>query len=284
MVILCLGIFFVVVLLFLGWAIFPGVRTWLGNGIANSTERTAGWLRRGGRGLGRSTTAGASAARRGVTNAGRVAGDYRLMLVGLVLIVTFPSLAVMHMQGLLAFDDFQPSEEISNELVARLLRGEHLVPPEPPPPEVFTTRKVKLVRPHLARANREWSRLKPGFRRRLLAVYQVMQQKYGYNMVLIEGYRSPERQRKLLAMDSNVTNAGPYESYHQFGLAADSAFMRNGELVIAINNEWTMRGYQLYGKVAERFGLTWGGEWEIKDYGHVELRNSKYPDPTTYNP
>lgn len=282
MVILWLALFLFVVLLLLAFAIFPGTRTWSSNIATRVTTRIGAWLRLGGRGVHHSTRAGATVAHHGAKRAGRIAGDYRLMLIGLVLIVTFPSLAVMHMKGLLDFDDFQPKEEISNELVTRLLRGEHLVPPEPPPPEVFTTQKVKLVRPHLAHANREWSRLKPAFRQRLLAVYQVMQQKYGYNMVLIEGYRSPERQRKLLA--EGATNAGPYESYHQFGLAADSAFMRNGELVIAINDEWTMRGYKLYGKVAERFGLTWGGDWNLKDYGHVELRNSKYPDPTTYNP
>ncbi len=33
-----------------------------------------------------------------------------------------------------------------------------------------------------------------------------------------------------------------------------------------------MRGYQLYGQVAESLGLTWGGRWKMMDFGHIELR------------
>ena len=63
------------------------------------------------------------------------------------------------------------------------------------------------------------------------------------------------------------------QSYHQYGLAADSAFYRNGKLVISEKDPWAMRGYQLYGKTAQEVGLVWGGSWKsIKDLGHVELR------------
>jgi peptidoglycan L-alanyl-D-glutamate endopeptidase CwlK len=31
-----------------------------------------------------------------------------------------------------------------------------------------------------------------------------------------------------------------------------------------------MRGYQLYGMVAEQVGLVWGGRWKMMDLGHVE--------------
>ena len=69
-----------------------------------------------------------------------------------------------------------------------------------------------------------------------------------------------------------MTRAGAYESYHQYGLAADSAFRRDGRIVIAETDPWAMRGYELYGQVAHSVGLTWGGEWTLKDFGHVELR------------
>ena len=61
-------------------------------------------------------------------------------------------------------------------------------------------------------------------------------------------------------------------SYHQHGLAADFAFLRDGRIVISEQDPWAMRGYALLGEIAEATGLTWGGRWSLKDYGHVELR------------
>jgi peptidoglycan L-alanyl-D-glutamate endopeptidase CwlK len=157
--------------------------------------------------------------------------------------------------------------------VAALLQGENLVPPPPLPPEVFTTREVELVRPRLSEASREWVLLDADFRQRLLMAFKVMRERHGYDMVLIEGYRSPERQEALRSQGAHVTQAGALRSYHQFGLAADCAFYRDGKLVISERDPWAMRGYQLYGAVAEELGLTWGGRWaSISDFGHVELR------------
>jgi peptidoglycan L-alanyl-D-glutamate endopeptidase CwlK len=34
-----------------------------------------------------------------------------------------------------------------------------------------------------------------------------------------------------------------------------------------------MRGYQLYGQVAESLGMVWGGRWAMMDFGHTELRS-----------
>jgi peptidoglycan L-alanyl-D-glutamate endopeptidase CwlK len=89
---------------------------------------------------------------------------------------------------------------------------------------------------------------------------------------LLEGYRSPARQDLLAAMGSAVTNARAFQSWHQYGLAADCAFLRDGKLVISEKDPWAMRGYQLYGEVAESLGLTWGGRWTMMDFGHTELR------------
>ena len=100
----------------------------------------------------------------------------------------------------------------------------------------------------------------------------IMKEKHGYEMVLLEGYRSPERQQKLAAMRPSVTNAAAFQSWHQYGLAADSAFLRNGRIVITEKDPWAMRGYQLYGEAAESVGLTWGGRWQMMDLGHTELR------------
>ncbi len=167
------------------------------------------------------------------------------------------------------FDDFG---DVRNEQLAHLLAGEQLVPPPPLPPSVFVTAEVEVVRPLLASADRRWDLMDPAFVQRVLLAFKIMRDEHGYDMALLEGYRSPERQNQLAAKGSNVTMAGAWQSYHQFGLAADCAFMRNGKLVISEKDPWAMRGYQLYGQVAEQLGLTWGGRWQMMDLGHIEWR------------
>ncbi|BBP00046.1 M15 family metallopeptidase [Sulfuriferula nivalis] len=167
------------------------------------------------------------------------------------------------------FDDTQI--RASNYQVTELLQGEHLVPPSALPPEMFTTKEVTLIRPSLIDASRNWQLLDDDFAQRLLLTFKIMKERYGYDMTILEGYRSPERQNKLASMGTNVTNAAAYQSYHQFGLAADCAFQRDGKLVITEKDPWAMHGYQLYGEVAESLGLHWGGRWKMMDFGHIEL-------------
>ncbi|MGO1742708.1 M15 family metallopeptidase [Psychrobacter sp. FME5] len=125
---------------------------------------------------------------------------------------------------------------------------------------------------NIKNADRNWKKMNSDFVQRLLTVYKVMSEQYGYDMVLLEGYRSPVRQARLLKKGSHVTKAGSYKSYHQFGLAGDSAFIRNGKIVISEKDPWAMQGYRLYGEVAKSAGLVWGGDWKMMDLGHVELR------------
>lgn len=159
-------------------------------------------------------------------------------------------------------------------VVASLLDGEQLVPPAALPPAVFVTPEAGADRTELATASREWMLLDPDFRQRLLLVFRAME-RHGYRMVLLEGYRSPERQQMLAQLGPHVTNAKAFQSYHQFGLAADSAFYRSGRLVISEKDPWAMEGYRLYGQYAESFGLVWGGRWQMRDFGHVELRRGR---------
>ncbi|WP_354681639.1 M15 family metallopeptidase [Cupriavidus plantarum] len=170
------------------------------------------------------------------------------------------------------FDD--ESLRAPDEKIATLLNGERLVPPPPLPPDVFTTAEVERIRPAIREASRNWEQLDADFKQRLLLVFKLMRDEHGYEMALLEGYRSPERQARLAALGSNVTQAGAYHSYHQFGLAADCAFYRDGKLVISEKDAWAMRGYELYGQIAESAGLTWGGRWKMMDLGHVELRRA----------
>lgn len=168
----------------------------------------------------------------------------------------------------------EPLRRPVNRQVAQLLEGEHLTPPLPLPPLAFTTADVTLVRPMLGGASRDWEQLDDAFGQRLLRVFHVMREQHGYEMALLEGYRSPQRQEQLAAAGPHVTSARAYQSQHQFGQAADCAFVRDGKLVISERDPWAMRGYRLYGETAEAMGLTWGGRWTMMDFGHVEMRSS----------
>jgi peptidoglycan L-alanyl-D-glutamate endopeptidase CwlK len=167
---------------------------------------------------------------------------------------------------------YQAIEPLPDAQIAALLKGEQLVPPTSLPPLTFSTQEVELVRPMLASASRNWGLLHPDFNQRLLLVFKIMKEKHGYDMAILEGYRSPARQDLLASMGGAVTNARAFQSWHQYGLAADCAFLRDGKLVISEKDPWAMRGYQLYGEVAESLGMTWGGRWKMMDFGHTELR------------
>ncbi len=194
---------------------------------------------------------------------------YVLCLAGLSLILLPPLVALVMGGSLAGFD--APSREVNSQ-VAQVLEGEQLVPPPPLPPTVFATVEVEQVRPMIVSASRDWALIDPVFAQKLLQVFKIMKEQHGYDMAILEGYRSPERQNKLAAMGSNVTNAAAFQSWHQYGLAADCAFLRNGKIVITEKDPWAMRGYELYGQVAESVGLTWGGRWKMMDFGHTELR------------
>ncbi|MBB1595388.1 M15 family metallopeptidase [Achromobacter sp. UMC46] len=208
------------------------------------------------------------------TGFGKASGTfsaYRWQIAAVLAVVLLPSLFAFVMRHNHTFF-YEDRTAGPDPRIQALLTGERLVPPPPLPPEIFTTREVELVRPNLGGASRDWNLLDADYRQRLLAAYRVMREEHGYEMVLIEGYRSPERQSELAAKGSHVTNAGAYQSYHQYGLAADSAFLRDGKVVVSEKDPWAMRGYELFGQTAERVGLTWGGRWKLMDFGHSELR------------
>ena len=188
------------------------------------------------------------------------------------LLIIVPPLAVMTLSTGVQLRGFSDDRAQMNPQVAALLQGEQLVPPSPLPPAIFIAAEVEQARPMLVTASRNWQLLDPDFVQRLLLVFKIMREKHGYEMAILEGYRSPERQDTLARMGGSVTNAKAFQSYHQYGLAADSAFLREGKLVITEKDPWAMKGYQLYGEVAESVGLTWGGRWKMMDFGHIELR------------
>ena len=91
---------------------------------------------------------------------------------------------------------------------------------------------------------------------------------------VLEGLRSPARQKALKAAGASTT----LNSRHITGHAVDIAALINGK----INWSWP-----LYAKIAVAFKLaakelsiplTWGGDWKtFKDGGHFELPRKQYP-------
>ena len=253
-------------------ALFPGGRASVLQALGMLQRRlqwrVGGWQRSG------SATVQASwSGARGLLRDGRrlLRRHWAWCAVGAPLVL-IPTLLALLMRRPDMLPDYEPIDPVVDAQVAALLKGEQLVPPAALPPLAFTTREVELVRPMLVDASRNWGLLRPEFSQRLLLVFRIMKEKYGYEMALLEGYRSPARQDMLAAMGAQVTNARAFQSWHQYGLAADCAFWRDGKLAISEKDPWAMRGYQLYGEVAESVGLTWGGRWTMMDFGHAELR------------
>ncbi|QLI83209.1 M15 family metallopeptidase [Chitinibacter fontanus] len=146
-----------------------------------------------------------------------------------------------------------------------------LEPPAPLPPDVFVN--AIAARPGLATADRDWSKLNPQFVQQVLLLMKKMQER-GYPLALLEGYRSPERQDDLAQLANVVTKAKGGQSKHQYGIAVDLAPMKDGKVVISEKDPWAFDAYQALGEEAVALGLTWGGKWSFKDYGHIEQTGS----------
>jgi peptidoglycan L-alanyl-D-glutamate endopeptidase CwlK len=177
--------------------------------------------------------------------------------------------AVFALSGRISLDPLRAFQFQQGGHIQSMLSPEKLVLPPPLPPSMFITAE----RPELETADRDWGRLEPRFMRTVLEVFARMQAR-GYPLALLEGYRSPERQDRLAASATRVTNARAFQSRHQYGLAADLAPVRDGRLRISEQDPWAMEAYRALGEEAERAGLVWGGRWSLKDYGHVEVAAS----------
>lgn len=96
----------------------------------------------------------------------------------------------------------------------------------------------------------------------------------GIKVILTTGYRSIAEQNNLYAQGrtkpgKKVTNARGGDSWHNYGRAADYAFVINGK--VTWNGPW-----QAFGKIAQICGLEWGGNFKsILDRPHVQWRQGK---------
>lgn len=112
--------------------------------------------------------------------------------------------------------------------------------------------------------------LDPEFRARL-EVFQDRLNQVGIKVKLVSGYRSIQEQNRLYSLGRTrpgrkVTNARGGYSWHNFGLAADYAFVVGGQLT------WS-GPWSVFGRIARECGLEWGGDWKkFPDRPHVQWR------------
>jgi peptidoglycan L-alanyl-D-glutamate endopeptidase CwlK len=103
----------------------------------------------------------------------------------------------------------------------------------------------------------------------------------GLNVGFYCGTRTFEQQEELYAKGRDkagdivdiskvVTYARGGQSYHNWGLAFDLAFLINGEWSWAKNNDW-----EALGELGESLGLEWGGRWPDPktDKPHFQMTN-----------
>jgi peptidoglycan L-alanyl-D-glutamate endopeptidase CwlK len=96
------------------------------------------------------------------------------------------------------------------------------------------------------------------------------------DFTVIEGLRTPARQRELFAKGATKT----MRSRHIHGFAVDIAPYVAG----SIRWDWPLfdKIEEAMKKAArlENVSITWGGDWKsFKDGPHWELPHAKYPDP-----
>lgn len=93
----------------------------------------------------------------------------------------------------------------------------------------------------------------------------------GFNVDVFQGYRSKEEQDKLFAKGRTepgaiVTKARGGYSWHNFGIAADIVFKKDGKWSWAEEHPWS-----LLGDIGRELGLDWGGLWpKFRDRPHFQ--------------
>lgn len=96
----------------------------------------------------------------------------------------------------------------------------------------------------------------------------------GYDARVTQGQRTFAEQNDLykkgrrgIPGEKTVTNAVGGQSNHNYGLANDITFFKNGK------PDWNdLQPYQILGREAKKLGLEWGGDWKGVDMPHVQLK------------
>lgn len=117
----------------------------------------------------------------------------------------------------------------------------------------------------------------PEFAHKMLMVYGHMYQKHGLTMRCTTGLRTMAAQAELYAQGRTkpgkiVTNAKPGDSWHHYGLAADSCFLGNDPYLQSHPKRDLI--WKDFGDFCKMEGLEWGGDWNgngIRDKNDFDL-------------
>lgn len=124
-------------------------------------------------------------------------------------------------------------------------------------------------------ASRRIEDLHPDFQplvRHLLEKGQQAIASTGYTFFITDGYRSLAEQDMLYAKGRTavgkvVTHAKAGQSAHNYGLAVDMAFQKNGVL------SYSPALYEKVYPIARKLGLVLGADWSFSDKPHFEYRD-----------
>lgn len=88
-------------------------------------------------------------------------------------------------------------------------------------------------------------------------------------------YQRPDLADLLLQVGvqpgKKVTNAGPGQSMHNYGLAIDGVPMRNGKAVWGTNHPDDLAMWELYGRLGQEVGFEWAGTWTtFREFPHLQ--------------
>ena len=125
----------------------------------------------------------------------------------------------------------------------------------------------KLVIKELPKAAYRIDKVQPLVDRTAKKLERAMKE-LGMPIVRVSGFRSFEEQNKLYNKRPKVTNAKGGESFHNYGVAVDYAFLVNGKPSWAESNDWDSLG-----QLGEMLGFEWGGVWKsFKDRPHFQMK------------
>lgn len=120
--------------------------------------------------------------------------------------------------------------------------------------------------------------LHPLLRAKASQFVNEVEKRLGKRVKITDGLRTFAEQNKLYAQGrttagQKVTNAKGGQSYHNYGLAFDCYFTKNGSVDFSkpISPE--------VAKIGQELGLEWGGNWKsLKDYPHFQLSKGSVKD------
>ncbi len=99
----------------------------------------------------------------------------------------------------------------------------------------------------------------------------------GFDYIAISGNRTPKEQEILYAKGRTspgaiVTNARPYQSNHQYGIALDFGVFKNGIYMDEKSPDTAANVHKEISRIINKYGIEWGGVWKIKDHPHFEIK------------